>query len=66
MLINQSHVRQYALAQAAQSKIRIVSDRRVPRFTRVSASFLEAVNAAAINAINSRIAQHGSKGQTLT
>ena len=66
MMINQAEVRRYALETAANSKFRFEGGNKVARFTRISDSFFEHINAVAMRAITERINQHGSKGQTLT
>ena len=66
MIINQAEVRRFALDTAANTKFRFIGGNRTARFTRVSPSFLEHINAAAMRAVTERVSQHGSKGQTLT
>ena len=66
MMINQAEVRRFALETAANSKFRFEGGNKVARFTRISDSFFEHVNAATMKAITERIGQHGSKGQPLT
>jgi hypothetical protein len=56
-LINKAHVKKFALDYAKAQ--------RGERFERVSAQFLEEVNAAVINTIRSKVQRHPSKGKTL-
>jgi hypothetical protein len=65
MLINQTHVREHALAVAGQLKFRFEGGIKKPRFTRVSASFLEAIEGEVRKAVVTRVNQHGNSGQTL-
>ena len=67
MIINQTEVRRLALDTAANLKFRFDgSGGKAARFTRVSPSFLEHINAVAMRAVTERVNQHGNKGQTLT
>lgn len=66
MMINKAEVRRFALETAANSKFRIVAGAKAPRFTRMSDSFFEHINAMTMRAITERIGQHGNSGQTLT
>src|SRR4030095_15008214 len=56
--ISRSHVKQIALAYAKKA-------RPATRFTRVSRSFLMAIESSALNTIKDRINRHPSRGQTL-
>lgn len=55
-LINKAKVKSLALACAQQ---------RARKFTRVGASFYDAINATVMNAVNARVANHPSVGVTL-
>ncbi len=57
-LISPSKVRRHALE--------IAKANRAQKFTRVSKSFLDAVEANAKNFIHGRVMKHPSKGRTLT
>lgn len=57
-VINRDYVRRWALDYA--------NDNRYHKFSRVSESFLCAIEAAAKSAIRDRVHRHGSKGVTLT
>jgi hypothetical protein len=58
--ISRSHVKQIALAYAKRTKAHPY------RFSRVSRSFLNAVESNALSFIKDRINRHPSRGQTLT
>lgn len=55
-LINRKKVKDLALACAQQ---------RARKFTRVGASFYDAINASVMNMVNHRVANHPSVGITL-